>query len=269
MAESKAKLSELARLDKERLMLEEIRNSYESYIYKIKNALIDDEEAIGAISTQEQRDEILKLAEDAEEWMYDDGYDASLETYTEKYSELTAPAEKIFFRVAEVPARAQAIEELRTKLGKVIALMMKWETTMPQVTEEERKDVLEKVEGVKKWIEEKESAQAAADPAADPVFTSEEVPLQTKEIQILVSKLSRRPKPVPKKEKKNETDTKSEKKNETDSDEKEEVKENADEEKSDDKEKSEDEETSEKKEDEASDAEKSEESSNTETEDEL
>jgi len=101
--------------------------------------------------------------------------------------------------------------------------MAKWETTMPQVTEEERKDVLDKVEVVKKWIEEKEAAQAAADPASDPVFTSEEVPLQTKEIQVLVSKLSRRPKPVPKKEKKNETDTKSEKKNETD--EKEEVKE--------------------------------------------
>merc|ERR1712038_213716 len=65
MEESKAKLSELARLDKERMMLEEIRNNYESYIYLIKNKLIDDEEAIGAVTTEEQREELRKSAEDA------------------------------------------------------------------------------------------------------------------------------------------------------------------------------------------------------------
>merc|ERR1712038_2252116 len=221
MAESKAKLGELARLDKERMMLEEVRNNYESYIYLIKNKLIDDEEAIGAVTTQEQRDALQKSAEDAEEWMYDDGYDASLETYRQKYTELTEPAEKVFFRVKEVGARAEAISSLKEKLDKVVALMTKWEKTMPQITEEERNSVVEKVEDVRKWISEKEEAQAANDPSTDPVFTSEEVPLQTKDIQALVSKLSRRPKPVPKKEdkeEKNETDTESDVKNEDDND---------------------------------------------------
>merc|ERR1712038_66797 len=211
MEESKAKLSELARLDKERMMLEEIRNNYESYIYLIKNKLIDDEEAIGAVTTEEQREELRKSAEDAEEWMYDDGYDASLDTYKEKYEELTKPAEKVFFRVKEVTARAEAISALKEKLDKVVALMKKWETTMPQITEEERNEVISKVDDVRTWISEKEEAQAANDPTTDPVFTSAEVPLQTKEIQAIVSKLSRRPKPAPKKEKKEE------KKNETDS----------------------------------------------------
>merc|ERR1712165_52591 len=82
---------------------------------------------------------------------------------------------------------------------------------MPQITEEERNSVVEKVDDVRTWISEKEEAQAANDPTTDPVFTSAEVPLQTKEIQAIVSKLSRRPKPAPKKEKKEE------KKNETDS----------------------------------------------------
>ena len=215
MTESKNKLQTLARQDKERMMLEEVRNNYESYIYRIKNKLVDDEEAITAVSTKEQRDLLLKSANDAEEWMYDEGYDADYETYKKKYDELTEPAEKIFFRMQEVPARAEAIAALKDKLKKVTALMLKWETTMPQVTEEERKEVNDKVEAVEKWIKEKEEAQAAADPAADPVFTSAEVPLQTQDIQALVGKLSRRPKPAPKKEeKKNETDTKEEK-NET------------------------------------------------------
>mmetsp|Transcript_9476 Transcript_9476/g.11008 ORF Transcript_9476/g.11008 Transcript_9476/m.11008 type:complete len:246 (-) Transcript_9476:144-881(-) len=207
MAESRAKLAELARKDKERMDLEEIRNTYESYIYLIKNKLIDDEEAIGAVSTQEQRDLLSKSAMEAEDWMYDEGYDADLETYTKKYEELSAPAEKVFFRVKEVSARAEAVAALNTKLDKVVALMTKWETTMPQITEEERTDVISKVDVVRKWISDKVEAQAAADPAADPVFTSAEVPLQTAELQTVISKLSKRPKPAPKKEeKKNETD---------------------------------------------------------------
>lgn len=206
-------------------MLEEIRNTYESYIYKIKNQLADHEEEIAAISTEEQREALLKAAAEAEDWMYDDGYDADLETYTKKYEELSAPAEKVFFRMSEVSARADAISELNKKLGKVEALMKKWETTMPQVTEEERADVLAKVEDVRKWITDKTEAQAAADPTTDPVFTSAEVPLQTTEIQKVVSKLSRKPKPAPKKE---------EKKNETDSEKTEEKSEGSDETKEDD-----------------------------------
>merc|ERR1712038_1303180 len=211
MSESREKLGELNRLDKERQMLEEVRNNYESYIYLIKNKLIDDEEAIGAVTTQEQRDELKKSADEAEDWMYEDGYDASLETYKQKCEELTKPAEKVFFRMTEVSARAEAIVSIKEKLDKVVAIMKKWEKSMPQIKEEERDDVLAKVEDVRKWITEKEEAQAANDPASDPVFTSEEVPLQTKDLQSLISKLSRRPKPAPKKEEKKE---KKEKKNE-------------------------------------------------------
>merc|ERR1712176_504369 len=142
---------------------------------------------------------------DAEDWMYDDGYDADFATYTEKYVELTEPAEKLFFRMVEVIERPKAVGALREKLDKIENLMQKWETTHPQVTDEERADVLSKVEDVKNTLLEKEEAQAAADPSEDPVFTSAEVPLLTKEIQSLLSKLSKRPKP--KVEKKNETES--------------------------------------------------------------
>merc|ERR1712038_796158 len=79
--------------------------------------------------------------------------------------------------------------------------------------EEERADVATKVEEVKKTLAEKVEAQAAADPTEDPVLTSAEIPLMTKEIQGILSKLSKRPKPkVEKKdtEDSNSTETKDE-----------------------------------------------------------
>lgn len=191
MAESKDKLLELARKDKERIQLEEARNKVEGYIYRVKNKLEDDAEEIGSVSTEEQRAHILKLAEDAEEWMYDDGSSADLATTVDKYAEISVPAEKIFFRLAEKTERPEAVTSLKGRLTKVEELVKKWETTMPQVTEEERGEVLTKVEDIRKWLAEKEEAQSKLEPHEDPVFTSAEVPSQIKPIEVLVTRLKR------------------------------------------------------------------------------
>merc|ERR1712232_962416 len=149
MVESKAKMDEMARKDKERQMLEEARNKVESYIYKIKNTLVDDEENIGKVTTEAQREEVTKLSSDAEEWLYEDGYNADLATMMDKYAEISAPMEKILYRLSEMTARPAALNALKEKLDKIEMLMMKWETTHQHITEEERKDVLSKVETVR------------------------------------------------------------------------------------------------------------------------
>ena len=207
MAESQTKLQYLAQKDKERMMLEEARNKLESYIYHIKNKLADDEEAIAKVSNEEQREAISQAASSAEDWMYDEGYDADLATMTAKYEELAGPAEKIFFRVSEMTARPEAVRDLKKKLEKVKALMTKWETTKPQVTADERADVLARVTEVDDWVTEKVAAQDANDVTADPIFTSEEVPLQVKTLERLVGKLNKKPKPQPKKEEKKSNET--------------------------------------------------------------
>jgi len=199
LEESTDKMEELDRKDKERVMLEESRNKLESYIYHVKNKLSDDEERIGKVSTEEQRATMRKLAEDAEEWLYEDGYSADLPTMEDKYAELSAPAEKVFFRVSEMTARPAATKELTNKLDKIVSLMKKWETSMPHITEEERTGVLDKVEELKKWITEMEEEQSKADPTEDPVFNSADVPPKSKPIEVMVTKLNRKPKPKPKK----------------------------------------------------------------------
>ena len=207
--ESLAKLDELTRIDNERIALEESRNKFEAYIYHIKNKLIDDEEVISTVSTEEQRIAILALANEAEEWMYEDGYDADRATFEDKYAELSDPAEKIFFRVSEAVDRPAAVEKLLKKLIKVENLMKKWETTMLQVTEEERADVLVMAGEIKKSVETMQAGQdllLASDP--DLFFTSAEVPIMSKVLEGKIGRLSRRPKPKEKKEeKKNETET--------------------------------------------------------------
>lgn len=208
MAASRAKLLEMAEKDKERMMLEESKNKVESYIYRIKNKLTDDEEEINSVTTKKQREEVKKLADAAEDWLYEDGYSADLATMEDKYAELSVPFEKIMLRISEKTARPEAIEAVQTKLTEIEALMAKWEESKPQVTEEERKSVLDKVEEVRKWIEDMEKKQSKKKPHDEPAFLSEEVGLQIKPIQSIILRLNRKPKPKPEKKKeedKNET----------------------------------------------------------------
>lgn len=198
-AESKAKLDALNRKDKERVELEAARNNVESYCYLIKNKLIDEEDKIALVSTEEQRDEISKLAAETTDWLDFDAYDASLDVMQAKYKAMSEPAEKIWFRMKELTLRPQAIAALTEKLSKVEELMKKWETTMPQVTEDERADVLSKVEEVKKWIQDKLEEQDSKAAHEEPAFSSADVPLQTKGIERLVGRLSKKPKPKPEK----------------------------------------------------------------------
>jgi len=204
-AYSKSKLEELAAKDKARIMLEEAKNNFEAFIYHVKNKLSDDEEDLKKVSTDEQREELLQMAIDANDWLDFEGWDADLETYQKKLAELSAPAKAMFHRLSELTLRPQVIAEVRKSLTKVEDLMNKWETTMPQVTEEERAEVLAKVEEVRKWVSDKEDAQAAVNPWDPVVFNSTEVPLQTKSLEKLVAKLGKKPKPKPPVIEKNET----------------------------------------------------------------
>merc|ERR1712127_219450 len=85
----------------------------------------------------------------------------------------------------------------------------KWVADLTHITEEEKSDVFSKIETVRKWLSDNVDAQAEKAGHEEPVFTSEEVPLQTKSIQKLIAKLSKKPKPKPPKIEKKETENNS------------------------------------------------------------
>jgi hypoxia up-regulated 1 len=200
--EYKFNLAELARKDKERVLLEEAKNHLESYIYKVKNKLVDDEEKVALVSTEEQRQELNKLAMEAEDWLFDEGDTADLKTIKAKYDELTAPAEKVWFRLAESTARPEAVQNLKDKLKEFEEKFNMWLEGKDHITDDEKSVLASKVEGARKWLADKEAEQATKAGHEDPAFTSSEVPLQMHPILKLATRLQKKPKP---KVEKNET----------------------------------------------------------------
>jgi hypothetical protein len=191
------KLYEMAKRDKDRMMLEEAKNKVESYIYKIKNKLSDDEETMMKFATEKERTNIQELAEKAEDWLYEDGSSADLVTMETKYEEISELFEKILLRIKESEDRPKALEDINKKLTDVENLIVQWETTKPQITSEERESVVKLIDIVRKWIDEKEAIQSKANDNDDPTYLSTDIPKQFIPIETLVSKLSRKPKPKP------------------------------------------------------------------------
>jgi len=90
-------------LDAERKRTAELKNSLEEYIYSTKEKL-DSSEDIEKVSTQEQRNSFKDKLDEAQEWLYMDGEDASAAEFQEHLDSLKTIGGEIFFRLKELSA---------------------------------------------------------------------------------------------------------------------------------------------------------------------
>ena len=183
----------MAQRDKDRMMLQEAKNKVESYIYKIKNKLSDDEDTIATVTTVEQRDTVKQLADDAEEWLYDDGYNANLPTMEKKYDELAVPFEKILLRIKEKKALPAAKAALEKKLVEMEVIVADWVVNKTYISETERDLVTKQIDDVRAWVIEKDLEQSALQPSDEPVFISTEIPSRTSLLETLIMSLNKKP----------------------------------------------------------------------------
>ena len=73
----------------------EARNQLENYIYQIKNA-ISDEEKLGGVIGEDEKETVEGLLEEAEDWLESNGFTADKEEIDEKYKELEETIQPIF-----------------------------------------------------------------------------------------------------------------------------------------------------------------------------
>merc|ERR1712023_189008 len=206
--DSKAKLEQLDYEDRQRKAKEAALNELEGYVYKVKNRLMDDETELSKVSTEEQRTSLSELAGATSEWIDDEaGQDTDLTVYKLKLTDLRTPAEAMFKRYSELTDRPAAVSKAREQLVGVKTTVGKWTETMPQVTDEEKSNLVDLVEKANKWLDDKEEAQSKRAAHEDPVFDSADVMPQLKTVGFTFEKLLRKPKPPPPKPAKNETAT--------------------------------------------------------------
>jgi hypoxia up-regulated 1 len=190
-------LREMELADNQRRANLEAKNKLESYVYTARDTLGAQEEEFMAVTTSEQLEKLRTKLEETEEWLYDEGEKVSAAEYNKKVKSLDTDFSAILFRISEKKDFPAAVSNAEEYAFSTKELMAEWIESKPQVTEDERKDVLDKVTELEAWLVEagKKKASAAAHEA--PTVTSAEVEKKVQGVKKLVSTLSKKPKPKP------------------------------------------------------------------------
>ncbi|KAJ1641375.1 hypothetical protein T492DRAFT_1138319 [Pavlovales sp. CCMP2436] len=187
VADCIARNKEMLEVEERKRIDAEAKNRVEAYALDTRDRMGEDEEQIGAVSTEEQRKELLAMFEEVEEWLYEGGRSVRHTVYQAKEDEMRAKGEPIFARLAELEARPAAVESARATITSGIETVGTWAEAKPQITEEETAKTLELATNVTSWLDEVVALQAPLEQA--------------------VRVLGKKPKPKPKVEEANTTAT--------------------------------------------------------------
>jgi len=185
------------RLEKDR---SDAKNAVEEYVYETRDKLSSVYESF---IREEDRDKLMLLLEDTENWLYDDGEDQNKNVYVDKLAELKKLGQPIADRYREFDQRPRAFEELGRSLQKVRKAVEAYVNNDDKYAHLEKSD-MEKVEKCLQektaWFEKQMSATSRQAKYDNPIVLASQI-LQTKQVvETTCNPILTKPKPEPKEE---------------------------------------------------------------------
>ncbi|BGP03268.1 Heat shock protein 70-like protein LHS1 [Rhodotorula toruloides] len=192
-----------------KLAHEEARNALESYVYRVRD-LLENNEAFVAASVESERRAVREVQERTAEWLWDEGEGAETKVLKEKKRELEKLVKHILSRSTEAVARPAAVSQLRDQLTKTssflstaradAAALTKSDPTAPQRFTADELDSLDKlVKESQVWLDDALKRQEKVKAHEDPAFKVAEVEKKMKEVERETSRLGKKKQPRRKK----------------------------------------------------------------------
>lgn len=208
--ESEVSMSNTDRLVKETANM---RNELESYIYDMRDKVTSDSH-LGPYGTEQEKAAFVAKNEAMENWLYEEGFDATKSVYAEKLQELKSLGGPIEKRYEEAQGRASSLSALQGALGMYQTWLNGDGQAAEHVSDEEREKVRSLTDGISSWMYEMMDKQGALQLSDNPVLTIVDLKTKLQELNTVCGPIMRKPVPIKKKES-NPEPTKDEPKTET------------------------------------------------------
>jgi heat shock protein 4 len=199
----KAYEAEVAMANADRIVREtaEMRNELESYIYGMRDKIVS-ESGLVPFATEEEKATFPTALENTENWLYEDGFDATKSVYAEKLGELKKVGDPIEQRQTETNARPGAVATLQRKVEMYTTFLNDSQvlTEYSHITDEERQKGHAKCDEVSSWMYEMLDKQGSLAPNVDPAVTVAQIKVKSQELTDVCSPIRNKPAPKPKKE---------------------------------------------------------------------
>ncbi|KAJ1796257.1 adenyl-nucleotide exchange factor sse1 [Coemansia sp. RSA 2399] len=169
------------------------KNSLEEYIYDIRGKVEGD--CAQFVEPGEKSEFLAKLTE-AEDWLYDEGDDTTKDAYSEKLDSLKAKGDPIIERYREDKERPKAARELRDTIAQWADRATSQEERYAHITQEERQKIIDRIEKVQEWLDERLEKQAAHTKWEAPLVFSADIRKERESLVYFANPIMARPKPA-------------------------------------------------------------------------
>merc|ERR1712060_750261 len=180
--------AEVAMANADRIVKEtsDKRNELESYIYGMRDRIISDS-ALGPYCTEEERASLTSLLEKTENWLYEEGFDATKSIYQEKLQQLQAIGNPIEVRQSEQVKQPAALKNLQT----LIESSKSWlnsassQEKYQHLSENELKQCHDACDATSAWMYDVLDKQATRSKTDDPLVTCQDIQQKYQELFFL------------------------------------------------------------------------------------
>ena len=181
----------------------DMQNELESYIYDMRDKIIS-ESQLANYGNDQEKAAFTKKQEEIENWLYEDGFDATKSVYAAKLSELKKLGGPLESRAAEAEARPSAFAALSKNIEKYKQWLAsaQGDEKYAHITDDEFSKCHKKCDEVSSWLYEKQDEQASLPPHVDPAVTVADINAKSQEVTQTCGPVMHKPVPKKKKEEK-------------------------------------------------------------------
>jgi len=173
-----------------------MRNELESYIYDMRDKIVSDVH-LASYCTEGEKSAFASALETKENWLYEEGFDATKAVYFETLCELKKLGDPIEFRYSEAKSRPRAVADLQRQ----VETCNKWINTSQgnedhaHITPDEYKTCHTKCDEVSSWLYEMLDKQGSVALNVNPTVTVAQINTKAKELNAVVYPIMNKPKP--------------------------------------------------------------------------
>jgi len=184
------------------------RNELESYIYDMRDKIIS-ESHLAPFASSNEKSTFSTLLETTENWLYEDGFDSTKSTYSEKCQQLHKHGDPIEERRQQADLRPQAISSLQS----TVEHYQNWINTSftqeqySHITDDERKQCREKCQEISNWMYQIMENQGKLQLWQDPCVKASELDDKRMVLVRMVNPIMSKPVPKKEEEEKKESET--------------------------------------------------------------
>lgn len=192
---------ELANQDRIVRETADMRNELESYIYDMRDKLTS-ERQLANFGSQAEKDAFDKKQMEVENWLYEEGFDATKSVYASKLAELKKIGSPVEFRASQAENRPTAIAAIQKNIEKYKGWLADAQGSdkYAHITGDDFDKCHKACDTTSSWVYDMLDKQGSLAQNVDPAFTIAEVNTKSQELTNVCGPVMHKPAPKPKKE---------------------------------------------------------------------